>query len=53
MSKKSAELSENDTTLWNFMRDVIEGQITFAGRKLTVVQIEPELIIELREPPMS
>lgn len=36
--QKLAELSENDTALWNFMRDIIEERITFAGRKLTLVQ---------------
>lgn len=39
--------------LWNFLRDIIEGKITFAGRKLTVVRSEPELMVELKEPPMS
>ncbi len=51
--QRLAELSENDTALWNFLRDIIEGQITFAGRKLTVVQIEPELVAELKVPTMS
>ena len=51
--QKLAELSENDTALWNFLRDIIEGKITFAGRKLTVVRSEPELMVEVKEPPMS
>lgn len=50
-----AALMEANPMLWNLIiADLLSGQEpTYAGRNIKVLQSEPELVLELRERPLT